>query len=451
MRRSWVLLPVSLVALLLCQLDVPTLPSGYVDPVALAAATTAAGWHCILPKRARSVALRSPGRPPLTMTEAQLAAAGPPTDSEPGRPKLIPGLGAGPGKNPSAQITGGLRGPDNTASFQIPLRAGDVLGATVTGAAQQLQVRDPRGTLVEGSATDRATSYPKSSPLPGGGTATVDHVAAETGTYTLTVRQGTGSYQASIMIVVPPTRPQRIFLDFSGTSIDTRIFGVDTGGAQPRKLSPLRSFLARWGLPDSAEPALIEKITDTVTANLRAAGASSPIEVTDSARSPNQWGRPDVSRVVIGGTAAEAGIDTVGISESVDPGNFDREETALVLLGDLSAPPDQLVSLNHYLSTGGDRLNFIAHAVGNIASHEAGHFLGSWHTDPNSGRHDLMAPGDLIGAFGLGPSGVAATPDATQSKFGQDTFDPSEGFTGTEDTRTRTQVGLDGTSPSPAR
>jgi hypothetical protein len=156
-----------------------------------------------------------------------------------------------------------------------------------------------------------------------------------------------------------------------------------------------------------------------------------------------------VSRVVIGGTSAEAGIDTVGISQSVDPGNFARAETALVLLDSLSQPADQAISLNHYLTSGGDRLTFVARAVGNIASHEAGHFLGSWHTDPNSGRHDLMAPGDLVGAFGYGPDGIGGTPDDTRPKFGQDTFAPTEGFTGTEDTRNRTEVGLGG-GPRPA-
>ncbi|MDT7597954.1 MAG: hypothetical protein QOK26_31 [Pseudonocardiales bacterium] len=442
MQRSWVLLPVAAAALLITQLDTPTLPAGYIDPVALATATAAATWHCVLPHRAHRVALRSTGRPPLTVSDSQLTAA---EDDAPGRSKEVPGLGTGPGENPRAQINGELTGADSTESYRIPMRAGEVLGVSVAGGARQLEIRDPKGTLVEGSSADRASSYPQTSPLPGGGNATVDHVAAVTGTHVLTVSKGTGAYQATVSILAPPTAgPQQIFLDFNGPPVDTRIFGQDTGAAQPRKLSPLSSFLAAWGLPATDEPALIQKITDRVAANLRGAGGGTPIEVTNSARSPNIWGRPDVSRVVIGGTAAEAGIDTVGISESVDPGNFDRNETALVLLDSLSRPASEAISLNHYLANGGDRLDFIAHAVGNIASHESGHFLGSWHTDPNSGRHDLMAPGDLVGAFGYGPDGTGGTTDDTRPKFGQDTFAPAEGFTGTEDTRNRTEVGLGG-------
>ena len=442
MQRSWVLLPVATAALLISQLDPPTLPSGYVDPMALATATAAAGWHCMLPHRGRRVQLRSAGKPPLTVSASELTAA---EDDSPGRPKVIPGLGTGPGKNPKAQINGELTGPDDAQSFQVPMRAGEVLGVTVSGGARQLDIRDPRGTLLEGSEADRASSYPASSPLPGGGNATVDHVAAVTGTHVLTVRRGSGAYQATVALLTPPSAaPQKIYLDFSGPSVDTRIFGMDNGAAQPRKLSPLHSFLAAWGLRDSDEPALIGKITDTVAANLRGAGGGAPIEVTNSTRSPDSWGQADVSRVVIGGSAAEASIDTVGISQSVDPGNFDRKETALVLLDSLAQPADQVISLNHYLPGGGDRLDFIAAAVGNIASHESGHFLGSWHTDPNSGRHDLMAPGDLVGAFGYGPDGIGGTADDTQPRFSKDTFAPAEGFTGTEDTRTRTEVGLGG-------
>lgn len=490
MQRSWVLLPVAVAALLITQLDSPTLPAGYVDPVALATATATAGWHCVLPHRARQVQARATGKPPLVVTDNDPdtephtgtgtgtgtdsgtgsesgAAADPGTgsgagtesgtgsstppnateDSSPGRPRPIPNFGTGAGKNPKAQINGELTGSDSTESFQIPMRAGEVLGATVSGGAHQLSVRDPKGVLVEGSTEDRASSYPQSSPLPGGGNASVDHVAAVTGTHVLTVSKGTGAYQATVVILDPPSsEPQRIYLDFTGPSVDTRIFGQDTGAQQPRPMSPLKSFLAAWGLRPSDEPALIQKITDQVTTNLNAAGGAR-IQVTSSSRSANIWGQPDVSRVVIGGTAAEAGIDTVGISESVDPGNFDRTETALVLLDSLSRPATEAISLNHYLVSGGDRLTFIAHAVGNIASHEAGHFLGSWHTDPNSGRHDLMAPGDLVGAFGYGPDGIGGTADDTRPKFGQDSFAPSEGFTGTEDTRNRTEVGLGGGRP----
>jgi hypothetical protein len=59
-----------------------------------------------------------------------------------------------------------------------------------------------------------------------------------------------------------------------------------------------------------------------------------------------------------------------------------------------------------------------------------------------------MAPGDLIGAFGLAPDGQREPANAIVARFGQDRYDPAEGFTGTEDTRARTTIGLRG-EPNP--
>ncbi|MBO0874516.1 MAG: hypothetical protein J2P19_14085 [Pseudonocardia sp.] len=427
--------PVTL-SLILASVLVGAHPPGYVDPVALAAATTAAGWNCALPHRDHR--------------EAAKAAAG-----------RIDGLGTGPGQNPAAEVTGKLTGADQVDGYQVPLRVGEVLGATVTGGAHRLEIYDPRGRLVEGSESDRSASYPASSPLPAGGNATVDHVAGMTGTHGVAVLRGSGPYLARLVVAPPPAAgPQRIVLELAGTTLDTRAFGTKPTVAQPSRLSPLRAFLSRWGLRDSDEPALARRITDTVVENLGARAG----QVTLASVAPGPDARADdfgtagVSRVVIGGTTAESGLDTVGISESVDPGNLAREETAVVLLDRLSGPADRPDSLNHYLTGGGDRgvagaavdkIAFIGRALGNIASHEAGHFLGSWHTDPSSGRHDLMAPGDLVGAFGYGPDQAGGTADDTGAKFDSDAFAPDEGFTGTEDTRNRTSVGLGGGGANP--
>ena len=49
-------------------------------------------------------------------------------------------------------------------------------------------------------------------------------------------------------------------------------------------------------------------------------------------------GQPGVSRVIVGGTVDELGFWTVGLAESVDPGNFAPAESAVVLLDQMSAP-----------------------------------------------------------------------------------------------------------------
>ena len=81
----------------------------------------------------------------------------------------------------------------------------------------------------------------------------------------------------------------------------------------------------------------------------------------------------------MGGTIAESGISTIGIAESIDPGNFETDETALVLLDSLSEP--------------------------------AG-------------------------------AGVGGTADDVDVDYGDDRFTPSEGFVGIEDTLGRIAFGV---------
>jgi hypothetical protein len=527
MFRGWVVLPVALLAVLAAQPRRPTPP----DPVALAAATEAAGWTCTLPYHpppAHEITAAttpigesgfSPGRvadstspnpqqpagsdppsagtqqPPDPGTGPQSAphaqepsgpnAAEPSTPSpaapntaepstpspgqpSPGQPNIpvpgatpepitpsprapsyprpVAGLGTGSGQNPRAELTGTLGAAGDSDSFALPLRAGDVLGVTVRGGARELQLRDPRGTLVIRSETDRSASYPKSSPLPGGGAATLDHVAALTGTHVLTVTGGVGQYTASVLVFHASDAPQKFFLDFRGAAVDTGEFGIElAGGGQPRRLSGLAHFLPAWGLTSGDEPAVAERISRTFTAALLSTGAR--VQVGDSNSAPDAFGQPDVSRIVIGGTSEEAGINTIGISDSVDPGNFDRAETALVLLDALSAPAARVSSINHYLGPASNRVEFVGSVIGNIAAHEAGHLLGSWHTDPDDGMHNVMDSGDLAGAYGFGPDGIGGTADDTQPHYGPDTFAPDEGYQGTEDTLARTAIGLGALGP----
>jgi hypothetical protein len=450
------------------------------DRVALATAEVS-GWTCLLPHRPHPTrqVVRGPAGPaplrvrydapgpstdalppsspapstpaPAPVSPAPAAGAAPAGPAgQPGRPgyvRPVAGFGTGQGQNPRATLTGTLSSNTDTDAFALPLHAGDVLGVTVQGAGL-LELYDPRRTLVEGSGYDRSVSYPVSSPLPGGGTATVDHVAAVTGTHVLTLGAGSGPYTATVLVLRANAAPQRFFLDYRGARVDTSQFGTGVTGAQPRTLDALATFLPRWGLSAADEPALTAQITRAFTTDLRSTG--SPVTVTDSTTDPGGATVPSTSRLVIGGTVPESGIDTVGISDSVDPGNVARSETALVLLGELSDPATDPHSLNHYIQPGSNRIQFVGDAIGNIAAHEAGHLLGSWHTDPTDAVHNVMDSGDLAGAFGYGPDGVGGTADDTHPLFGKDTFAPDEGYFGQEDTRVRTVVGLSGQAPATA-
>ncbi|HEY4007276.1 MAG TPA: hypothetical protein VGM60_19115, partial [Pseudonocardia sp.] len=77
MRRSWALPPIAVLALVIMQFAGPV-PGG-VDPVALSAATAAAGWNCVLPHRVRprSRAVRGP-------VGLRVTAEAPPPGAPPG-------------------------------------------------------------------------------------------------------------------------------------------------------------------------------------------------------------------------------------------------------------------------------------------------------------------------------------------------------------------------------
>jgi hypothetical protein len=244
----------------------------------------------------------------------------------------------------------------------------------------------------------------------------------------------------------PPA--QTVFLDFDGARLNTNIFG----GPGIRTLSPLRAFLKLWGLTRADENVLIDRIVAVVGENLRrdmiASGLNDRfrLRILNSRDHADPFGQPNVSRVIVGGTIEESGIEAIAAAQSIDPGNFEAEESAVVLLDQLSYPAAPFLgdaSLNSYLTPASDRVRFVGQGIGNIASHEAGHFFGDWHVDQFNDRTNLMDQGgDWPAFYGVGPDGVGGTTDDVDIDFGEDVFAPSEGFTGIEDTLSRPAFAL---------
>jgi hypothetical protein len=327
--------------------------------------------------------------------------------------------------------------------YSVELRKGDIIGASMVGATK-VAIYDPAGREVHGSEQDATFIYPASSPLPGGGNAVTEHVADTDGLHYVAVTSGAGAYDITVEAYRPVlegnSAVQTLFLDFDGARVNTAIFG----GPGVRQLSPLRSFLGRWGLTNADENALISGIVAEVRENVRldmiASGLNGQfqIRILNSRDHADPFGQPNVSRVIVGGTIDESGIATIGIAQSIDPGNFETEDSALVLLDVLSDPAGDDASLNTYLTPASNRIGFIAQAVGNVTSHEAGHFFGNWHVDQ---FNDILNLQDQGGNFpllyGVGPDGVGGTADDPDVDFGEDVFNPGEGFTGIEDTLSR--------------
>ncbi len=335
--------------------------------------------------------------------------------------------------------------------FAVKLKAGDVIGASVTGSATYLTVYDTVPREAHGSTQDASFIYPMDSPLPGGGNAVTDYVATKAGWHYIGVGNGSGAYDIKVEAyrpVLQGAKPQQtLYLDFDGARVNTGVFG----GSGNRDLSPFAAFLTSWGLTRADEDAVIDAVVAGVTENIKqdliASGLNSKfkIKVADSKNNADQWGKANVSRVVVGGTIEESGVDTIGIAQSIDPGNFETEETALVLLDVLSSPAGSTAaSLNTYLTPASDRIKFVAQGLSNVISHEAGHFFGDFHTDNQDALPNLMdAGGTGFGTlFGVGPDGIGGTADDVDVDFGDSTFLPAEGFIGTEDTLGRIVFGV---------
>lgn len=359
--------------------------------------------------------------------------------------------------NPASGDGAGSTGPYNVTIsavaddhdfYAVKLRKGDVLGASVKGVATRIGVYDTVPRLVHGSSQDATYIYPASSPLPGGGNAVTDYVAQAAGWHYLDVGGSAGNYDITVEAYRAPLEGQKptqtLFLDFDGARVNTNVWG----GPGVRQLSPFSAFIAKWGLTREQEDDLIDRITDRVYENLvddlEWSGLNDrfKLKVTNSRDNPDTFGKPNVSRIIVGGTIAESGISTIGISQSIDPGNFATSESALVLL-DVLSDSGGTASLNTYITPASDKVAFIGDALGNVIAHEGGHFFGDWHVDQFNGNANLMDQGGNFAAmFGVGPDGVGGTADDVDVDFGDDTFNPNEGFTGIENTLSRPVFGI---------
>ncbi|GAA2610931.1 hypothetical protein GCM10010399_47260 [Dactylosporangium fulvum] len=359
------------------------------------------------------------------------------------------GSGLGSGSEGPYNLGVRLAFPDRDF-FAVDLAAGDVLGGSVTGVGTRLTVRDPSGRIVFGSEQDASFIYAPSSPLPGGGNAVVSQVAATAGRYSVEVGGTAGNYDITLEAYRPGPEAQEqgtvqtLFLDFDGARINTAIFG----GPGVRQLSPLAGFLGRWGLTAADEGKVIDAVIAAVKENtitdMKARGTDPRfgLKILNSRDNPDAFGQPNVHRIVVGGTIDESGIDTIGIAQFIDPGNYAAEDSAIVLL-DILSDPSGPASLNTYITPASNKIKFVGRALGNVITHEAGHLYGNFHTDPLNSTPNLMdAGGAFPGLFGVGPDNVGGTADDVDYDFGHDEFYPAEGLTGTEDTLNTAAWGL---------
>ena len=355
------------------------------------------------------------------------------------------------------ELTFGLDAHD-VDFFTVTLNAGDILNVNGFGAISHVSLFDPAGTQLIISNMDSTPFLPEGAPFAGGGSPSFVYVVNQSGTYGVRVTGNReGYYLAELRTARSPLEAaasgakQVLFIDFDGAVLNLEDFPGFTGKPGSRRfLSPLRSFLGNWGLELSDEDAVIDAILAVAEENLRtdiladSNNTRFDIEMRNSRDHDDPFGEPNVSRVIVGGTIAETLINTIGISESIDVGNFNTTETALVMLDVLSDTSGDASSINTFpIDPSASIIDFVGIAVGNAVAHEAGHMFGNFHTEPSNVSGNLMdGGGDPANTFGVGPDNIFGTADDVDVDFGLDMYAPEEGLVGIEDTLNVIAFGL---------
>ncbi|MEM7410442.1 MAG: PKD domain-containing protein [Myxococcota bacterium] len=359
-------------------------------------------------------------------------------------------VGFGSAANPEADVAGSIGGGDEDY-FTVDLAVSDVFVARVSGDASEVTLFDVAGAEVMGSRFDRTPLLPPGSPLDEDGNASVFFVVRHPGTYAVRVSDGAGgAYELGLRAFraplesAAPASVQTIWVDFNGATVDPDAFLVGDEGI----VEPLVNLLPRWGLTSADEDAVIDAILAKITEllrhdiNLLGGNPNSDIRILNSRDHDDPFPGPHVSRIVIGGNDDMRRAGANGAALYYDVGNFLTAETAVVAVDLLSEPAGLSTTLNSIpLDPSKTMIDLIGHAVGIIASHEAGHMLGNFHTKPGNGTGNVMdGNGSLNNTLGLGADGKFGTPDDVVIDFGVDTY--QELYTGDVDTGATIAGGL---------
>lgn len=360
---------------------------------------------------------------------------------------------------PAVDVSGFLVA-DETDFFAVTLEAGDWLNAAMVEPTEpdtKLAVFNAAGEKIMGNDDDNGQSdiYPAASPLlrTDGLNPNLAWIAPESGTFFLRVDGfnfvQTGAYELRLRLRrggaerLDDEHRQIVFIDFDGATINpVELFGA---GQELATLAPLSDFLPAWGLPADAATlnAVIDGVMAKVESNFEEIRGFVPdleIEFRNSRDHADAFGQPNVTRVIVGGTSDQVGIGTIGLAQSIDPGNYERAETAIVLLDGLSNPLSGIAAQNIDRAPDVPLIDVVTAGVGNIAAHEVGHLIGLWHTEPANLTPSLIDAGGGFARrniYDTGPDEIVGTQDDADTRFATDVY----AFEGAAETGSTQHVG----------
>lgn len=374
-------------------------------------------------------------------------------------------LGTGPGQLDTIDVTGSMSftatqsvPPEfitDVDTFRVDLRAGDILDIATMGSAGTFSVLDSEGQLWFGVDDNQSFGYPGDSPLQNAGLAVFAQVVPRDGSYyiTLAPTDGTGNYTLGLRAYRPIIESypigarQKIFVDFDGGFYPRSVFSDGTGIPQPGfiRIPSLRESLPLLGIQQTDTAALNRIIDLSIAETKRMFGAlgingtngdfdstGNPgdfgVEILNSRDHPDPGFDPLVTRVILGGTVNDIEIPTVGISETIDIGNFSMDDIVIgaldSVLGIATTPP--IAPTASIVDAMGDFLAF-------LISHEAGHSFGMRHTSGPNPILNIMDEGpgsNLALVIGSGADGIYGTVDDEDVDFATDVYSFNEGLHG---------------------
>ena len=339
--------------------------------------------------------------------------------------------------------------------YAVDLRAGDILEASLTGSRNSIfdvSLSDSSGSEIIGSTSNTSTSFPLSSPLYNiSGNTTFAQIIPATGRYFVRVADGLGAYALKLRAFrnsiesEPVGTKQIIFLDFNGQTFNGGVFGVPISVRLPSLIDTVEQF----GFLRSDENALIDGIIAGIKENYQGTlpftgnngyfsadgrPGSFDIEFQNSRDNSDPWADRNVSRVIIGGGFNEFPLPVRGIAQSIDVGNYNRTETAIVLPEAYFLPGDDVRTIPRTATR--STLDVFVKAISATISHEMGHYLGAFHQENSNSILALMDSGGLplsTSRVGVGVDGIFGTVDDVDIDFVKDRYAIVEGFTGRTD------------------
>ncbi len=343
--------------------------------------------------------------------------------------------------------------------YSIDVKKGDVIAMGIEGPIEEVKLFGPANEFLIGHDGFATIAFAADSPLPKrrGVDMYLSYIATETGKYTFSYTSAiVGAYNAEVVVSRPGSeinkgQKQIVYLDFTGAEYTESQFleGFDNFTEEElkiRNLSPLSAYMENWGFENTKRNRthLAYKITQVVKENFKDILVSNVnpnsniIIISDFGSTflgntiPKFLESCQIpySRLIVGGSKEEAGINTIGRATIVDVGNYSLDDLAFVLLDGLSEPLDSLQDANDSINSvpiaeGESKENLVATIVGNIASHEIGHFLGNYHTSINDVPSLMDTGSNLFRNAGIPPGGKFGDENNFDLDFVEDEHDPA--------------------------